>query len=155
MAMRAPLFLILGLMASACSAPGPSARTSDPLASAAALPLPTPRPGEARAVPPAPMPVPRPERAPSSPPFDLGRLGGASESAVVSLIGLPDAIREQQPGKVWVYSHGACRVEVFLYPSVDIGSMAVLGTALVPDTLAEAERDRCRRSLARRSAKAQ
>lgn len=155
MAMRALLVLTLALTVVACSTVGPPSRPADPAVSSSPSQVPPPSPGEPGIEPsvPAPVPVPRPQRA--LPPFDLGQLGGATESAVVSMIGVPDEIREQQPGKVWVYNHGACRVEVYLYPSVDVGSMAVLGTALSPDTLAESERDRCRRSLARRTAKAQ
>jgi|GEM_PF-713254 len=145
--MRELLVLTLMLTVAACSTAAPP-RAVDPSAS----PLPTPRPGEAKTRP--AVPVPRPDR-PASAPFDLGLLGGATESTVVSMIGRPDEIREQPPGKVWVYSHGACSVEVYLYPSVDVGSMAVLGTALVPDTLAGPERERCRRSLARRTATTQ
>src|SRR3546814_17563766 len=70
------------------------------------------------------------------------------------MIGPPDEVRERPPGKVWVYNHGPCRVEVYLYPSVDVASMAVLGSALAPDSLADDVRDRCRRILARRTAKA-
>lgn len=152
--MRELLLLTLALAAAACSTAGPlpPPRQADP--SVAALPLPTPRPGEAKARPQAPVPVPRPDR-PSVQPFDLEQLGGATESAVIAMIGKPDEIREQPPGMVWVYSQGTCRVEVHLYPSVDVGSMAVLGTALVPGDMANGDRDRCRRSLARRTARAQ
>ncbi|MEQ8817467.1 MAG: hypothetical protein RLO51_22075 [Thalassobaculum sp.] len=152
--MRVLLVLTLLLTVAACSTAGPSDRSADPsVPPTSALPVPTPRPGENKARPAAPVPVPRPERP--SPPFDLGQLGGATESTVVSTLGMPDNVREQQPGKVWVYRHGGCQVEVFLYPSVDVGNMAVLGTALMPDTLAEPERDRCRRDLARRMSKPQ
>ena len=73
---------------------------------------------------------------------------------MLARIGHPDAIREQSPGKVWVYSQSGCQVEVYMFPRVGYGSMGVLGTAILPATLSADDRDRCRRSLARRSAKA-
>jgi hypothetical protein len=100
------------------------------------------------------VPVPRPASAKVEP-FDLRTLRGATESTVVTLIGQPDSIREQSPGKVWVYNHGACQIEVHMYPSVDLGSMGVLGTAILPPSLGDGDRDRCRRSLARRTARAE
>lgn len=101
------------------------------------------------------MPVPRPTpSAPTVEPIDLDRLGGATEATVVERIGRPDAVREQSPGKIWVYSHNRCQVEVYLYPRVGYGTMGVLGTAILPADLSAGERDRCRRDLARRSAKA-
>lgn len=150
--MRELLVLTVALLVAGCAAtvspPPPPSPVEQPVA---VLPLPTPRPeGPPK---PMPMPVPRPEHA-ASEPFRLERLGGATESAVVGMLGAPDEVRDQSPGKVWVYNHGVCRVEVYLYPSVDVGSMAVLGSALTPNTLAEGERDRCRRGLARRTAKA-
>lgn len=150
--MRELLVLTVALLAAGCAATVPPPPPPPPVEPpVAALPLPTPRPeGPPK---PMPMPVPRPEHA-ASEPFRLERLGGATESAVVGMIGPPDEVRDQSPGKVWVYNHGVCRVEVYLYPSVDVGSMAVLGSALTPNTLADGERDRCRRSLARRTAKA-
>jgi hypothetical protein len=154
MAMRAMLVLILAVAVSACSSVGPSQR-SRPVDPSVPPPEPAPRTGRTTAVQPeAPVPVPRPERERVEP-VDLDRLGGVTESTVVATIGAPDSVREQPPGKVWIYSHGACRVEVYLYPSVDVGNMAVLGTAIVPNSLADAERERCRRDLARRTAKAQ
>lgn len=146
------LLLIVALSTAACTAavPPPSQPPEPP---PAVTPLPTPRPGEAKEPSDAPVPVPRPDR-PAVEPFDLDQLGGATESAVTSMIGPPDEVREQPPGKIWVYSHGECRVEVYLYPSVDVGSMAVLGTAIMPSDLPNGDRDRCRRGLARRTATA-
>lgn len=154
--MRELLVLPLMLAVAACAATGPTAgRTSGRAESSiSSAVLPTPRPEDAKVRPAAPTPVPRPER-PSLPPFDLAQLGGATESSVVALLGAPDEIRDQSPGKVWIYNHSGCSIEVYLFPSVDVGSMAVLGTAMLPDTLADAERVRCRRNLARRTAKAQ
>lgn len=151
--MRALLVLTLALSTAGCTAavvPSPAPDSQVPVAATPA-PRPTPRPSELS---PAPVPVPRPSR-PEVEPFDLAQLGGATESAVVVMIGHPDAVRERPPGKVWVYNQGACQVEVYMYPSVDVGSMAVLGTSLAPDTLQPSDRDRCRRGLARRTAKAQ
>ncbi|HEY9567693.1 MAG TPA: hypothetical protein VIR38_06355 [Thalassobaculum sp.] len=147
--MRELLVLTLALLTVGCTAAVPAPPPAAPPVTE--LPLPTPRPEG----PPKPLrtPVPRPEHAEPEP-FRLEQLGGASEIAVVGMIGPPDEVRERPPGKVWVYNHGPCRVEVYLYPSVDVGSMAVLGSALAPDSLADDDRDRCRRSLARRTAKA-
>jgi len=147
--MRQLLALTVAILTTACSAVDlpPSQRSSD--RSTAALPVPTSRPGAAGGGI-APVPVPRPGR-PADKPFDLDRLGGATESDVLAMIGDPDEIRPQPPGKVWIYGHGSCRVEVYLYPSVDVGSMAVLGTALVPAGLPAAEQERCRRGLAHRA----
>lgn len=150
--MRELLVLTAALLVAGCAAtvPAPPAPQRPPEPKTAALPLPTPRPEGAPK--PLPTPTPRPD-TPAAEPFRLERLGGATESAVVALIGQPDEIVDRPPGKVWIYSHGICRVEVYLYPSVDVGSMAVLGSALTPNTLAEGDRDRCRRNLARRTAK--
>ena len=147
--MRQLLALTVAILTAACTAtfPPQPQRSSD--RSTAALPVPTSRPGAAGGGM-APVPVPRPGRSEDRP-FDLDRLGGATESDVLGMIGDPDEIRPQPPGKVWVYDHGSCRVEVYLYPSVDVGSMAVLGTAMVPPGLPTAERDRCRRELAHRA----
>lgn len=156
--MRRLLALTLAITTAACaSAVPPPPRQG--AGEGAALPLPSPRPGEARAgegrsAARAPVPVPRPGVPPVEP-FNLERLGGSTESAVVAMLGAPDETRPQPPGKVWVYRQGSCRLEVFLYPSVDVGSMAVLDTALVPNDLAAGERDRCRRGLARRTVKNQ
>lgn len=145
--MRQLLALTVAILTAACTTtfPPQPQRSSDRSAAA----LPTPRPG-ATGGGVAPVPVPRPRR-PADKPFDLDRLGGATESDVLAMIGDPDEIRPQTPGKVWIYDHGSCRVEVYLYPSVDVGSMAVLGTALVPDGLPAAEQERCRRGLAHRA----
>lgn len=153
--MRRLLVLMAVLGVSACSTAGPLPPPRQPDPSVPPMPLPTPRPGEVakpRPKPPAPVPQPRPQRE-TVEPYDLARLGGATESAVLGEIGQPDEIREQPPGKVWVYSQESCKVEVYLYPSVDVGSMAVLGTTLLPSDMANGERDRCRRSFARRTAK--
>lgn len=151
--MRELIVLTVALTTAACATAGPPppARAIDP--TIATLPLPTPRPPEPEPRADAPVPVPRPRHT-AVEPFDLGRLGGAAESSVLAMIGTPDEVREQPPGKVWVYSHATCRLEVYLYPSVDVGSMAVLGTTLAPGDLADGDRERCGRSLARRTAKA-
>lgn len=150
--MRELLVLTAALLVAGCTAtvpaPPPPPPSEPPVA---ALPLPTPRPEGAPK--PLPTPVPRPD-VPGAEPFQMERLGGATESSVTAMLGPPDEIVDRPPGKVWIYNHGACRVEVYLYPSVDVGSMAVLGSAINPNTLAEGERDRCRRNLARRTVKA-
>lgn len=151
--MRELLVLTAALLVAGCTA-GVPAPPPPPLPAgppAAALPLPTPRP---EGLPkPLPTPVPRPDN-PVAEPFRLERLGGATESAVVGMIGEPDEIREQSPGKIWIYTIGVCRVEVYLYPSVDVGRLAVLGSTITPGNLAESDRDRCRRGLARRTVRA-
>lgn len=152
--MRELIVLTVALTTAACATAGPPpppARAIDP--ALGTLPLPSPRPTEPRPRADAPVPVPRPQQA-AVEPFDLGQLGGATESSVVAMIGPPDEVRAQPPGKVWVYSHAACRLEVYLYPSVDVGTMAVLGTDLTPGDLASGDRDRCGRSLTRRTVKA-
>jgi len=149
--MRDFFVLTAVLLIAACSAVDPPPPPPAPPPPAAeALPLPTPRPDNGAASRSAPTPVARPAR-PQVEPFQLDQLGGATESAVTAMIGRPDEIRDQPPGKVWVYNHGACRVEVYMYPSVDVGSMAALGAAIMPAELSEDDRARCRRSLARRT----
>lgn len=147
------LFVLSVLVLTAACAPtdrsDSSARPSS-VSSVPDLPVPTPRPEGPAVRTATPVPVPRPDR-PRAEPFDLARLDGSTEAAVVAMIGQPDEVREQSPGKVWVYRHGSCRVEVHMYPSVDVDNMAALGAAIVPSTLAQGERERCRRSLGERT----
>ena len=148
--MRGFFVLTVVLLTAACSDVVPPPPAPPPPPPVETTPLPTPRPDTGAGTRSAPTPVARPAR-PQVEPFRLEVLGGATESAVTAMIGKPDEIRDQPPGKVLVYNQGACRVEVYMYPSVDVGSMAALGAAIMPADLPDDDRARCRRSLARRT----
>jgi hypothetical protein len=103
----APRFLIVTL-------PGPIAMT--PLA---------PRPTEAaplrrRAARPATPPPAVEKPAPAdvkmvAPHFEPARLVGLGRSELADLMGIPEILRNEPPGEVWLYKSGACVAHVYLY----------------------------------------
>ena len=83
--MRELLVLTTALFITACSATVPPPPVSSPAPTVAA-PAPVPRPASAVPQAAAPVPVPRPASAKVEP-FDLNKLGGATESTVIAMIG--------------------------------------------------------------------
>ncbi len=78
------------------------------------------------------VPPPVPRRRPAAAPeltrvdADPQRLVGLDFDGTKALIGVPAAMLEQPPAKVWAYAGGDCVFRVFFYPSVDDQGFRVL-----------------------------
>jgi len=153
--MRSAFVLSALILTAACAPPPSPTMVPEPPPEASRLPVPTPRPAAVeRPRDRAPVPEPRPT-VKRVEPVDLDGLRGVSVSALTRRFGAPEEIRDQPPGTVWVYRQDRCRVEVFLYPSVDVGVLTVLGATIDPPTLSDADHVGCRRDLASRPGAAQ
>lgn len=153
--MRSAFVLSAVILTASCAPPPPPTVVPEPPPVAVSgLPVPTPRPfGIGRPSEPAPVPSPRPSELRVEP-IDLDALRGLSASALARRLGAPEETRDQSPGTVWIYRQDRCRVEVFLYPSVDVGVLTVLGATIDPPTLSDADHVDCRRNLALRAGSA-
>ena len=70
----------------------------------------------ARAV---PAPAPRPKAKPIGFSIDPESLLNLPESDLVAKMGLPTVRREEPPAVIWSYVRGECRLDIYLYESLN------------------------------------
>ncbi|MEE3623673.1 hypothetical protein UCD39_06670 [Nitrospirillum sp. BR 11752] len=60
-------------------------------------------------------------------------LVGMDESQLQALMGPPSSQHDLSPGKEWLYRHGACTVDLTLYPDIKTQAYRVLSYEVTSD----------------------
>ncbi|MEA1674846.1 hypothetical protein [Nitrospirillum sp. BR 11163] len=88
----------------------------------------------ARRTPPSPTPS---QTTPAANTAALGSsdidLVGMDESQLQALMGPPSSQQDLSPGKEWLYRHGACTVDLTLYPDIKTQAYRVLSYEVTSD----------------------
>lgn len=82
---------------------------------------------------PSPTPPPSVPAAGTTQPMADFDLVGMDESQLQALMGPPSSQQDLSPGKEWLYRHGACTVDLTLYPDIKTQAYRVLSYEVTSD----------------------